>query len=479
MKKKLSNKFQKNNQKFIFFSIDSVSFKNFNLKTFPKLLSLKKNSIFFKNFYVHAAPTQQSFQSYFTMNTPLHGKAYDFGLQKKKTLFQKLRSEKFFLSSINSSVFFSEFYSYPKQFNKYKLHTNLFYQIYQIQKHYISKLMNNYISNKMTYKKFVIELEIILNKLFKNLIFCIESKEYQNFPKKINLQSKSFIQKLFIKYKKNKKNFIFNNFKNLNSFLFFHPYGQILKFLPYKIRAIIEQLILKLIILKNLQPSQKELSELIYNHLNQDKIKSNQKLFFWSHFLDPHDSISNTNNFCKKFSTSYNANENYILSLRNTDKMLFKLIENLRKIKEYEDAYFIISSDHGANLNQRTHITKNFDNDIVHVPLFIYKNDIKKKIISSTIQNSEFLRVINYLRNKDNLKEKKYLYFENKGRGYTKFNNENAYLKIKTKEYVGKTEVFLKKRKLVYTNPVFKKYFQKKKFMKYKNNLLKYLNDIK
>ena len=85
MKKRLSNKFQKNNEKLIFFSVDSVSFKNFNSNTFPKLLSLKKNSIFFKNFYVHAAPTQQSFQSYFTMNSPLHDKAYDFGLYKKKT----------------------------------------------------------------------------------------------------------------------------------------------------------------------------------------------------------------------------------------------------------------------------------------------------------------------------------------------------------------------------------------------------------
>ena len=69
----------------------------------------------------------------------------------------------------------------------------------------------------------------------------------------------------------------------------------------------------------------------------------------------------------------------------------------------------------------------------------------------------------------------RYFYFENKGKGHTKFNKENIYLKIKMNNQSIQSQAYIRNNKICYTNNKFKKIFDTQKFIKYRKNIFEFL----
>ena len=479
-KKKLSPKFQNFNKIFLL-TIDSVNSKEFNKENFPNLFKLKKNMYQFRKYFVHAAPTQQSFQSFFSMKPPMADGGYDFGLDKKTTFLNRLKKKKYHLSSFQGSVFFSNFYNYPQNFDIYNLTINPYYIASTFQKHFLAKLDEFYPDKKISNKKYVKEMKFVLDKFFLNVNKCLKSDYLICYP----AFSKHFFKKRFVRifeeYSRDKDIFILKNSKNLLFFSYFIPFGGFLKYLPNKMKEIIDFFLKKNFLLTQLQPPENDFSNKVLEFVTQKKIKFKKKIFFWSHFLDPHDSIGNTNNFCKKKKIIFkNSKKRYHISLKSIDKTIFSLINKISQIKQFNNSTFIITSDHGPNFDEKIHITKNFKNDITHVPLFIYNKKLQPKIINTTYQNSDFYLILSqFLEKKNFVNKKNFLYFENKGKGYSKFNNENIYLRIKNKNYDTVSEVLYKKNKIIFLNKKIEKFFSNKELLGYKKSILKYFNETK
>lgn len=466
--------------KIFLLTIDSLNFKNFNKKNFPELFKFKKNFLSFSNYYIHGGPTLQSFQSLFTMKTPLYDGGYNFGIKNKKTFLEKLKSRGFFTTSLQTCKTFSSFYGYPEKFDEYKLIANIYYEIFFFQKHFLAPLIHTFLKKRINEKQFIYETIKVLDNFFQSLNLSIHKKFYEDYPNHFSKKRKKRFEEIIKDYFFNKKKFIMQNFRNFRFLSFFLlPFGKtITKFIPSIVLFKIDNFLFQNYIFKNLYPLQDDVVNKILFIIKKKNIKSKKNLFFWSHFLDAHDAkAGDTNAYSDKKKLKYQSDkQRYYYALKTIDKSIANLIKKIECMDEYKNATFIISSDHGHGLNETKHATRNFNENFTHLPLTIYNKKINSKIIKTQYQNSNFFKILNqYLYKKKFINYKSYQYFENKGKGYTKFNKENIYLKIKNNNQSIQSQAYIKNNKICYTNNKFKKIFDTRKFIKYRKNIFEFL----
>ena len=332
-----------------------------------------ENSIYFENCISNHTWTLPSHNIVFsglytTQIKKIGGKLYDI-IPKVPLLTELLEDEGYYTLCFTENPWINPFFNNTRGFKTYIKNFRRSFYIFENEK---VKLLIERIFNFLAYNivgKIKISLfhyyfeliENLVNKTVKFLLFNLFWKkwllEYKNTLK--------MMDKLFISLKKKTKNNPYYLF--LNIMATHYPY------IPTK--DILEKFDLKAKKLKNLKPL----------------------------FLNPIKFFTERNFAQKKLSKTQlsSLNKLYNSTVFHSDLIIGRIIENLRKNNLLKDTYIIITSDHGEHLCLATDhylyghgVSHSAFEGLIKVPLIIYHEKLKKKIIRNQVQLKDLYHTI-------------------------------------------------------------------------------------
>ena len=451
----------------VIFIIDGIKKEDLEVinKYFPNLNKIINNSTNFQNIYTNGCPTEFAFPSILTSDWLLNNYHYNSSLKKKK-----LTAAEFFRKKKYVTSFFTPIYR-PIS-TKLDRGFNFFFNPFCLRVFEKNvRLFSNWYLDEFIQGR--IKLSFLKKRLFELYVESIqglEQNKYHFFSYKKDIEklkedlsiNKSIIFKNFLERRtlpilnflnKNIKNFVLKEKNNFRTKLFY-LYLAFFILIKSKFTAIntFRSFLSRAFNKKNQFSKFSSSNYLISNYLKWH-CRQKQKTFSIIHLLDFHEqNYLNLEtgkiefSFIKKitqyflFNKIENKKVHQILSLLYIDNELSKFF----KLIDINNSDIILTSDHGNNMDNKTnfhHKTFDFSDYYYQIPLYhksknssfsINKNlgssiDIMPTLIWDMFKEEEKKFFGISLQNKS----RKYLFFENTGRGPSDLNFKPVYLTLK------------------------------------------------